>query len=136
MAEGPRPAAAGSSQAADARPDVLVFDGGLVRYPEPIAFGQNLGHEPGTNLACLTETVVLALEGVREGRFGVGLASDLAELVPRIREAAKRHGFSPGELRSQGREVSEERFARVREAARRLASSPTRVAPVSLPLSA
>ncbi len=98
------------------RPDVLVFDGGLVRYPDPIAFGQNLGYEPGVNLACLTETVVLALEGVRAGRFGVGLASDLVAEVPRIRDAAQWHGFSVGELRAQGRILGEDDFARVRAA--------------------
>jgi predicted amino acid dehydrogenase len=96
------------------RDDVLVFDGGLVRYPEPIAFGQNMGYEPGVHLACLTETVVLALEGVRSGRFGVGLASDLIDEVPRIREAARRHGFAIAELRSGGRTLEEADFARVR----------------------
>jgi acetylornithine/succinyldiaminopimelate/putrescine aminotransferase/predicted amino acid dehydrogenase len=105
------------------RDDVLVFDGGLVRYPQPIAFGQNMGYPAGVNLACLTETIVLALEGVREGRFGVGLASDLVDEVPRIREAARRHGFGLAELRADGRVLAEEDFARIREAALRHRSS-------------
>ncbi|HZV01797.1 MAG TPA: aminotransferase class III-fold pyridoxal phosphate-dependent enzyme [Planctomycetota bacterium] len=119
------------------RDDVLVFDGGLVRYPEPIAFGQNLGYEPGVNLACLTETIVLALEGVRGGRFGVGLASDLVDEVPRIREAARRHGFSVAELRVNGRVLPEQHFGKVREAAaRRRAAESRRLRKPSLPLSA
>jgi acetylornithine/succinyldiaminopimelate/putrescine aminotransferase/predicted amino acid dehydrogenase len=118
------------------RPDVLAFDGGLVRYPEPIAFAQNMGHAPGVNLACLTETIVLALEGVREGRFGIGLASDLGEEVSRIREAALRHGFSVGELRSAGHLLTDEHFARVREAARRAVLGSRRPSGITLPLSA
>jgi predicted amino acid dehydrogenase len=103
------------------RPDVLVFDGGLVRYPDPIAFAQNMGYEPGVNLACLTETVILALEGVRSGRFGVGLASELVAEVPRIRDAARRHGFTVGELRAQGRVLGAADFDRVRSTVERSA---------------
>ncbi|MBI3722618.1 aminotransferase class III-fold pyridoxal phosphate-dependent enzyme [bacterium] len=122
----------------DARRDVLVFDGGLVRYPEPIAFGQNIGYEPGINLACLTETIVLALEGVREGRFGIGLASGLLDEVPRIHAAARKHGFSVGELRADGRILTRASLDAIAEAAReRLSrSSGRRPRSRSMPLSA
>jgi acetylornithine/succinyldiaminopimelate/putrescine aminotransferase/predicted amino acid dehydrogenase len=97
------------------RPDVLVFDGGLARYPEPICFGQNIGHEPGVNLACLTETIVLALSGVRSGRFGVGRGSLTAE-VPVIRAAAAKHGFCVADLRLAGKVITEADIFRIERA--------------------
>ena len=97
------------------RPDVLVFDGGLASYPEPISFGQNLGHAPGVNLACLTETVILALEGITSGRFGV-FPRQLPTEVTRIHAVARRHGFGLAALRHQGRVITPGDLAAVRQA--------------------
>lgn len=107
------------SSVRELRDDVLVFDGGLVRYPEPISFGPNMGYDPGINLACLTETVLLALEGHKSGQFGVGRCRDLMNHVSSIREAATRHGFSVGQLRA-GRTVFQNAdLERIGESARR-----------------
>lgn len=117
------------------RNDVLVFDGGLVRYPDAISFGPNMGYEPGINLACLTETIVLALENHRSGSFGVGRGKDLMSLVSHIRDATYRHGFSVGQLRVGRRILKGRDLEFIGEAARRRSQSPAQTRP-TLPLSA
>ncbi|MDF1666568.1 MAG: hypothetical protein P1V97_32765, partial [Planctomycetota bacterium] len=119
----------------DIRNDVLVFDGGLVRYPEAISFGPNMGYEPGINLACLTETIVLALEGHSSGTFGVGRGRDLMGLVSHVRDAAYRHGFSVGQLRVGRRILNPRDLEFIGEAARRR-SHPRAKSRSSMPLSA
>lgn len=98
----------------EARPDVLVFEGGLARWPEPLSVGQHLGYPPGVALACLTETVVLALEGVRAGRFG--RVTTLADEARTIRAAARRHGFDLADLHRGGRALTHDDLAAVRRA--------------------
>ena len=82
------------SPAVRARRDVTVFDGGLVALPDPsLCFGRGnlVGLPPGTQLACLSETIVLALSD--EGRdFGVGDDIPLAD-AQRIAVLAQHHGF-------------------------------------------
>lgn len=119
----------------EVRKDVLVFDGGLVRYPEAISFGPNMGYEAGINLACLTETIVLALEKHKSGRFGVGRGSDLMNHVAYIRNAAYRHGFSVGQLRVGRRILNPCDLEYIGEAARRRSHAPSPKRS-SIPLSA
>lgn len=74
------------------RPDVLVVEGGLVELPEPVHFGPNvIGFRPGVNLACLAETMLLALEGDTSDH-GIGQTIPLAEAIW-IEGLARRHGF-------------------------------------------
>lgn len=77
-----------------ARPDLTVIEGGRVALPDPtIRFGVgNLQNLPdGVTLACLAETILLAL--ARERRdCGVGTDVPLAE-VDRVLALAERHGF-------------------------------------------
>lgn len=78
-----------------ARPDLVVIDGGHVALPDPtVRFGAgNLqGLPAGVQLACLAETIVLALEG-QSRDVGVGDDVPLAE-VDRVMALAGRHGFS------------------------------------------
>jgi predicted amino acid dehydrogenase len=110
-----RPADVGAAVVA-ARPDVLVFEGGLARWPDAVSFGQHLGYAPGVALACLTETVVLTLEGVRSGRFG--RLRGLADEARAVRAAAARHGFTLAELHRAGRPLDEADLEAVRLAAR------------------
>jgi predicted amino acid dehydrogenase len=77
------------------REDLLVFEGGLMKLPMNISFGtQNmLGYPPGVNLACLSESMVLALEGIK-GNRSVGNRIDYREAMEIYALAAK-HGFAP-----------------------------------------
>jgi acetylornithine/succinyldiaminopimelate/putrescine aminotransferase/predicted amino acid dehydrogenase len=76
------------------RDDVLVFEGGLMRLPGNVCFGdQNvLDYPEGVNLACLSESIVLALEGAKR-HYSVGNRIPYAEALD-IYAASRRHGFS------------------------------------------
>lgn len=77
-----------------ARPDLTVIDGGHVALPDPrVRFGAtNLrGLPDGVQLACLAETILLALEG-DERDWGVGNDVPLSD-VDGILSLAERHGF-------------------------------------------
>jgi acetylornithine/succinyldiaminopimelate/putrescine aminotransferase/predicted amino acid dehydrogenase len=81
------------------RPDLLVFDGGLVALPGPaVRFGAgNLqGLPKGVQLACLAETILRALEE-DDRDHGIGESVPLAE-VDEAMAAARRHGFRPAPL--------------------------------------
>ena len=76
------------------RPDVLVFEGGVVRFVEPYKFGRAniLGFDPSLNLACLSETIALAMSGARRScSLGNRIAYDQALRIYRL---ALSHGFS------------------------------------------
>lgn len=74
------------------RADIFAVEGGIVALPAPIHFGPNvLGFKPGINLACLAETMLLALEGDRADH-GIGQTIPLAEALW-ISDLARRHGF-------------------------------------------
>jgi acetylornithine/succinyldiaminopimelate/putrescine aminotransferase/predicted amino acid dehydrogenase len=77
------------------RTDVLVYEGGVMQLPGPISFGRQnvLGYPRGLNLACLSETITLALEGPVK-HYSLGNRIDYDEAVW-ISEAAARHGFTP-----------------------------------------
>lgn len=76
------------------RDDVLVFEGGLMRLPGNVRFGdQNvLGYPEGVNLACLSESIVLAMEGATRN-YSVGNRIVYREALA-IYAAALKHGFS------------------------------------------
>jgi predicted amino acid dehydrogenase len=77
-----------------ARDDLLVIDGGLVSLPDPrmrFGAGNLLGMPDGVQLACLSETILLALEGDPRDH-GVGDEPPLAE-VDYLMGLARRHGF-------------------------------------------
>ncbi|NLW91661.1 MAG: aminotransferase class III-fold pyridoxal phosphate-dependent enzyme [Syntrophomonadaceae bacterium] len=88
------------------RDDVLVLEGGLVRYPDDVCFGPNLGYRDGVNLACLSETILLALEGdYNDHSIGSKLPLEAMEY---FRHLARKHGFGLAGLRMGGREITEE----------------------------
>ncbi|MHC4562802.1 MAG: aminotransferase class III-fold pyridoxal phosphate-dependent enzyme [Planctomycetota bacterium] len=76
----------------DRRPDVFVFEGGLVELPHPVDFGRDFQIlPPGTTLGCLAESILLAMEGDENDRsIGQTLAVEEAEY---IRALADKHGF-------------------------------------------
>ncbi|HEY8393512.1 MAG TPA: aminotransferase class III-fold pyridoxal phosphate-dependent enzyme, partial [Thermaerobacter sp.] len=51
-----------SREVRDARPDVLVIDGGVIEVPGRPSMGWNFGFERGLVYACMAETMMLALE--------------------------------------------------------------------------
>jgi acetylornithine/succinyldiaminopimelate/putrescine aminotransferase/predicted amino acid dehydrogenase len=82
------------------RTDLVVLDGGLVALPDPrtrFGAGNLLGLPDGVQLACLSETVLLALEGDQRDH-GVGDEIPLAE-VDDMMTLAARHGFRLAEPR-------------------------------------
>lgn len=77
------------------RPDVTVFDGGIVRLPVGSDFGLQFGLAPGLTYACMAETMLLALSGEFDLR-SIGTALDTAN-VERLGELADRYGFELAE---------------------------------------
>ena len=75
------------------RPDVFVYEGGVMRLPEDTSFGdQNvLGYPVGYNLACLSETISLAMAGARRS-YSLGKKIDYAEAL-RIYSRSLSQGF-------------------------------------------
>ncbi|HMM29447.1 MAG TPA: hypothetical protein PKD46_14290 [Aggregatilineaceae bacterium] len=104
-----------SVRVAQARPDVLVIEGGMVEVPGPVDFGFDFGFPPGKAYACMAETMALALEGRYED-YSVGKDISL-ERVSEIGAIAARHGFRLSGFRSFERAVTAGQIARVRERA-------------------
>ena len=77
------------------RDDLVVYEGGLVSLPTGLRFGdQNvLGYPSGVNLACLSETIVLAMEGATRSH-SLGNRIDYREALA-ILSKAETHGFVP-----------------------------------------
>ncbi len=93
------------------REDVLILEGGLVQYPDEISFGANLGYRDGISLACLSETVLLALEGeCRDISIGNKLS---LETVHYFRNIAQKHGFSLAGLKMGNHEINDEEIEKI-----------------------
>lgn len=96
------------------RPDVLVIEGGLVQVPEGVKFNFNFGFPPQTAYACMSETMILALEGRAES-FTLGKDVSVQQ-VDEISALAEKHGFSLAGFRSFERAVSQEAIQRAKKA--------------------
>lgn len=105
-----------SPEVAEQRPDVLVIEGGLVQVPGTPNFRFDFGYPPGVALACMSETMILALEG-REENFSLGRGITI-ERVQEIQRLAKKHGFGLAGFRSFGQWVSPEQVDTIKEAAK------------------
>ncbi|TAM72894.1 shikimate dehydrogenase [bacterium] len=113
-----------SRRVAELRPDVLVTEGGNMRVPGEPRFMRvreqgeefDLGLPPATALACMSETMALALEG-RNENYSLGRGIRLQQLYE-IEEMAARHGFELADLRAFDVAISPEQIARTRDAAR------------------
>jgi fatty aldehyde-generating acyl-ACP reductase len=106
------------------RPDVLVTEGGNMVVPgENPRFerfrerGQDfdLNLPPRTALACMSETMVLALEG-RIEPFTLGRGIDIDKVVE-IESMAARCGFTLAGMRAFDAAITAEKIAATREAA-------------------
>ncbi|MBV9232801.1 MAG: shikimate dehydrogenase [Candidatus Eremiobacteraeota bacterium] len=112
-----------SRRVAEHRPDVLVVEGGNMRVPGTPRFERvrepgsdfDLNLPPGTALACMSETMVLALEGRLEPyTLGRGIA---LEKVVEITEMAHRCGFELADMRAFDAAITPEKLAATRDAA-------------------
>lgn len=107
-----------SARVARERPDVLVIEGGVVSVPGEVDFGFDFGFPPKTAYACMSETMILALEN-RSESYTLGKDVSVAK-VREISELAQKHGFRLAGLRSFERAVEDRAIERVRQARARL----------------
>jgi predicted amino acid dehydrogenase len=106
------------------RPDVLVTEGGNMRVPGTPRFARvrepeldfNFGLPPGSALACMSETMVLALAERRES-YTLGRGIDLAK-VREIDALAAHAGFTLAGMRAFDLPIGPERIAAIKSAAR------------------
>jgi predicted amino acid dehydrogenase len=100
------------------RNDVLVVEGGVVAVPGPnMDFHFNFGFPPKTAYACMSETMMLALEGRYES-FSLG-KSVTVDQVRQTNAMAEKHGFKLAGYRSFEKAVSQETIDQIRENAQR-----------------
>lgn len=106
------------------RPDVLVIEGGNMHVPGAPYFERvrepghafDLGLPPHTALACMSETMILALANRLEN-YTLGRGIDLGK-VREISELAAAAGFSLADMRAFDKAISPEHVAATRAAAR------------------
>ena len=102
-----------SKRVVEERDDVLVIEGGVVAVPGNPDFHFDFGFPPGTAYACMSETMMLALEG-RYECFTLGKEVSVKQ-VEEISALADKHGFRLAGFRSFEKPVTDEHIARVRE---------------------
>ncbi|PQV65493.1 putative amino acid dehydrogenase [Abditibacterium utsteinense] len=107
-----------SKAVVEKRDDVLVIEGGVITVPgEDVQFNFEFGFPRSTAFACMSETMLMALEGTNQNYT---LGRDLSvEQVKRIGEIAKKHGFELAGFRSFEIAVTDEHIEQVRQNARR-----------------
>ncbi len=105
-----------SVRVARERDDVLVVEGGVVAVPGADAdFHFSFGFPPKTAYACMSETIMLALEGRYES-FTLGKEVSIAQAEETARLAQK-HGFRLAGYRSFEKAVTEETIERTKRRA-------------------
>lgn len=105
-----------SVRVARERPDVLVIEGGVVKVPGPVEFNFDFGFPRGTAYACMSETMLLALEG-RPESYTLGKEVSL-EQVNETTAWAEKHGFELAGFRAFEKEVDSAAIERVKAARR------------------
>jgi predicted amino acid dehydrogenase len=101
-----------SVRVAKLRPDVLVIEGGVVSVPGDVDFHMSFGFPPKTAYACMSETMMLALDN-RPVSFTLGKDVSVAQ-VQETQALAAKHGFELAGFRSFEKAVDEAAFDRVR----------------------
>lgn len=108
-----------SRQVSESRNDVLVIEGGVVAVPGEVEFNFSFGFPPQTAYACMSETILLALDQRYES-FTLGKDISLKQ-VEEISAMADKHGFKLAGFRSFERALSPEQIAAIRRNASRVA---------------
>ncbi len=106
-----------SVRVARERDDVLVIEGGLVEVPGNVDFGFDFGFPPRMAYACMSETMMLALEG-RIENFTLGKEVSLQQ-VEITQELARKHGFRLAGFRSFERALTDAEIEAIRARAKR-----------------
>lgn len=107
-----------SMEVAQARDDVLVIEGGVIEVPgDKVDFHFDFGFPPGLAFACMSETMILALEK-RYENFSLGRDIDVSK-AEEISRLAKKHGFKLAGFRSFDKPISDEQIERIKEKAKR-----------------
>ncbi len=109
-----------SEEVDQARPDVLVIDGGVIEVPGLPSLGWDFGFEKGLAYACMAETMMLALEQ-RYKHYSLGSSGVNLESILQTRYWAEEHGFKLADFRSFNRPLSEKSWQRLLETRRELA---------------
>jgi len=104
-----------SRRVAEERDDVLVIEGGVVEVPGEADFHFNFGLPPGMALACMAETMLLAMEERYES-FTLGRTLTVSQ-VDEISRLAGKHGFKISGFRSFDRQLSDAEMRDIREKA-------------------
>lgn len=109
-----------SASVAAVRPDVLVLEGGVVKVPGDAKFNFDFGFPPGTAFACMSETMMLALENRAES-YTLGKEVSVNQ-VEEMRGLATKHGFELAGFRAFEHEVTSEAIDRTKQARLELAT--------------
>jgi fatty aldehyde-generating acyl-ACP reductase len=97
------------------RPDVLVIEGGVVKVPgDNVNFNFRFGFPEGTAYACMSETMMLALED-RAENFTLGKDVSV-EQVEEMLQLAEKHGFELAGFRSFEKAVDQAAIDRAKAA--------------------
>ena len=115
-----------SARVSKERPDVLVIEGGVVKVPGEVEFNFRFGFPEKTAYACMSETMMLALEG-RVENFTLGKDVSV-EQVDEITQLAHKHGFELAGFRSFEKAVDEAAIDRARQARKKAATTKKNVA--------
>jgi predicted amino acid dehydrogenase len=100
-----------STAVQQARPDVLVIDGGIIAVPGRPDLGWHFGLEPGLSFACMAETMILSLEKHNQhGSLGLDLP---VEFLDTVRQLADKHGFTLAQISSFDRPLTDADWQRV-----------------------
>ena len=94
------------------RNDVLVIEGGVVQVPGDVEFNFDFGFPPKTAYACMSETMMLALEG-RYENFTLGRNVSVEQVIE-ITALAEKHGFKLAGFRSFEKAVTDDQIAQIR----------------------
>lgn len=101
-----------SEAVAKERNDVLIIEGGVIQVPGEPEFNFNFGFPPRTAYACMSETMMLALEGRYES-YTLGKTVSVDQVNEMMRLADK-HGFKLAGFRSFEKAVTDEKIAQIR----------------------
>jgi len=105
-----------SQKVAETRDDVLVIEGCVVKVPGEVNFNLDFGFPPGMAMACMSETMILALEG-RYENYTLGKEISVGQ-VKEMEQLAAKHGFELAGFRSFEKALSEAEIAKIRANAR------------------